>query len=98
MDDTRVRRVVFHPSCPAPEDGVLAAIASADLVTLGTGSPYSSVLPNLLVDGLAEVLRATRARRVLGGKPHDRAGRDGRDWGRWTASCLLYTSPSPRDS
>jgi uncharacterized cofD-like protein len=62
---TRVRRVFLHPSCPAPTDGVLEAIASADLVTLGPGSLYSSVLPNLLVDGVAEALRTTRARRVL---------------------------------
>ncbi|HUM10146.1 MAG TPA: gluconeogenesis factor YvcK family protein [Myxococcaceae bacterium] len=62
---TRVRRVFLHPARPAPADGVLEAIASADLVTLGPGSLYSSVLPNLLVDGVAEALRVTRARRVL---------------------------------
>ncbi len=62
---TRVRRVFLHPVRPAPADGVLEAIASADLVTLGPGSLYSSVLPNLLVDGVAEALQATRARRVL---------------------------------
>jgi uncharacterized cofD-like protein len=62
---TRVHRVFLHPSRPAPADGVLEAIASADLVTLGPGSLYSSVLPNLLVDGVAEALQATRARRLL---------------------------------
>jgi uncharacterized cofD-like protein len=61
----RVRRVFLHPSRPAPTEGVLEAIASADLVTLGPGSLYSSVLPNLLVEGVAEALRTTRARRVL---------------------------------
>lgn len=49
----------------APAEGVLEAIASADLVTLGPGSLYSSVLPNLLVDGVAAALQTTRARRVL---------------------------------
>jgi len=62
---SRVRRVFLHPARPAPAEGVLEAIASADLVTLGPGSLYSSVLPNLLVDGVAEALRTTRARRVL---------------------------------
>ncbi len=61
----RVRRVFLHPSRPAPAEGVLEAIASANLVTLGPGSLYSSVLPNLLVDGVAEALGASRARRVL---------------------------------
>ena len=62
---SRVRRVSLRPRRPAPADGVLEAIASADLVTLGPGSLYSSVLPNLLVDGVAEALRTTPARRVL---------------------------------
>jgi len=62
---TRVRRVLLHPLRPAPAEGVLEAIAAADLVTLGPGSLYSSVLPNLLVDGVAEALRTTPARRVL---------------------------------
>lgn len=61
----RVRRVFLQPVRPRPAEGVLEAIASADLVTLGPGSLYSSVLPNLLVDGVAEALQATRARRVL---------------------------------
>lgn len=63
--EIRVRRVSLHPARPAPARGVLEAIASADLVTLGPGSLYSSVLPNLLVDGVAEALQATRARRIL---------------------------------
>jgi uncharacterized cofD-like protein len=62
---TRVRRVFLHPARPPPADGVLEAIAAADLVTLGPGSLYSSVLPNLLVAGVVEALQATRARRVL---------------------------------
>ncbi len=62
---TRVHRVFLHPARPAASAGVLEAIAAADLVTLGPGSLYSSVLPNLLVDGVAGALRATRARRVL---------------------------------
>ena len=64
-EGTRVCRVFLHPSRPAPAEGVLEAIAAADLVTLGPGSLYSSVLPNLLVDGVAEALQSTRARRVL---------------------------------
>src|SRR4029453_11285737 len=62
---TCVRRVFLHPSRPAAAEGVLEAIASADLITPRPGSLYSSVLPNLLVDGVAEALRTTRARRIL---------------------------------
>jgi uncharacterized cofD-like protein len=41
------------------------AIAAADLVLLGPGSLYTSLIPILLVRGLAEALAATRARVVL---------------------------------
>jgi uncharacterized cofD-like protein len=61
----RVQRVSLHPSRPSASAGVLEAIARADLVTLGPGSLYSSVIPNLLVDGVADALRASRGKRVL---------------------------------
>lgn len=62
---SRVCRVSLSPQLPAPSTGVLEAIASADLITIGPGSLYSSVLPNLLVDGVAQALRETRALKVL---------------------------------
>jgi uncharacterized cofD-like protein len=47
----------------APE--AVAAIHDADVVVLGPGSLYSSVLATLLVPGIADALRATAATRVL---------------------------------
>ncbi len=61
----RVRRVRLNPQLPKPCEGVLDAIREADLITIGPGSLFSSVLPNLLVDGVAESLRETRALKVL---------------------------------
>lgn len=61
----RVVRVGLEPANPAPCVGILDAIHQADLLVLGPGSLYSSVLPNLLVDGVAEAVRCTRAMRVL---------------------------------
>ena len=40
------------------------AILSADMVILGPGSLYTSIIPNLLVDGIVEALRKTRAPKV----------------------------------
>lgn len=60
-----VRRVSLEPQLPPPSVGVIEAIHNADLITIGPGSLYSSVLPNLLVDGVAEALRDTRALKVL---------------------------------
>ena len=48
-------RIAVHPS-------VESAILAADLVTLGPGDLFTSVLVNLAVEGMTEALRATRAR------------------------------------
>lgn len=60
-----VLRVQLLPELPAPSEGILEAIACADLISIGPGSLYSSLLVNLLVDGLADALRASRAMKVL---------------------------------
>lgn len=61
----RIADVRLEPRSPPAAPGLLEAIAEADLITLGPGSLYSSVLPNLLVEGVAEALRSTRALKVL---------------------------------
>lgn len=48
---------------PLPE--TLEAIANADLITLGPGSLYTSLITNLLVRGVPEAIAASRATRVL---------------------------------
>ena len=42
----------------------LEAIAEADLITLGPGSLFTSVIPNLLVDGIAEAIASSGAPKV----------------------------------
>ncbi len=42
----------------------VAAILEADIVVMGPGSLYTSIIPNLLVDGILEAVRTTQARRV----------------------------------
>ncbi len=44
--------------------GSVQAILNADIVILGPGSLYTSILPNMLVKGIAEALRATNAYKV----------------------------------
>jgi uncharacterized cofD-like protein len=48
---------------PLPE--TLEAIANADLITLGPGSLYTSLITNLLVRGIPEALEASRATKVF---------------------------------
>ncbi len=61
----RIRRVRLEPSAPDAPGEVRRAIADADLVLLGPGSLFTSLLPNLLVPGVAETLAAAAARTVL---------------------------------
>jgi uncharacterized cofD-like protein len=60
----RIRRVSTTPRPPAPSPGVLKSIVEADVVVLGPGSLYTSVIPPLLVRGVAAALAKTRALKV----------------------------------
>lgn len=50
----RIQRVYLEPNRPKAYDPALAAILNADLIVLGPGSLFTSVVPNLLVDGIRE--------------------------------------------
>jgi uncharacterized cofD-like protein len=54
-------RVWLTPADPRPLPEALAAVERADLVVLGPGSLYTSIIPTLLVADLREALRHTRA-------------------------------------
>jgi uncharacterized cofD-like protein len=60
----RIRKLGWVGGTPEPAPGVLDAIAQAGLVLLGPGCLYTSVLPCLLVQGVAEAVRASRGVRV----------------------------------
>ncbi|MFY9805801.1 MAG: 2-phospho-L-lactate transferase CofD family protein, partial [Pseudonocardiaceae bacterium] len=57
--------VWLRPERPLACAEAVRAIEDADLVVLGPGSWFTSVLPHLLVPGLASALVSTAARRVL---------------------------------
>jgi uncharacterized cofD-like protein len=58
------RRVWLTPEAPRALPRAVAAFARTDLVVLGPGSLYTSIIPNLLVPEIREALRATKARVV----------------------------------
>ena len=60
----RIVELMLEPDDAEPLPGTLEAIANADLVTLGPGSLYTSLITNLLVRSIPEALCATRATRV----------------------------------
>ena len=60
-----VREILVSPADPPVNPAVLDAIAAADVVSLGPGSWYTSVLPHLLVPQLRAALAAAQARVVV---------------------------------
>ena len=60
----RIDHVNLIPERPRPLDAALRAIREADLILLGPGSLYTSVIPNLLVDGIAEELARADAPKI----------------------------------
>jgi uncharacterized cofD-like protein len=60
----RIRRLRLVPRRIRPLPEVLAALRDADLILIGPGSLYTSILPNLLVEEMVEVIAHSRATRV----------------------------------
>jgi uncharacterized cofD-like protein len=60
----RIRRLFLRPSEPEPLPETLAAIARADLITIGPGSLFTSLVPNLLVRGISDAIARSQALKV----------------------------------
>lgn len=60
-----IRRVWLAPEAPPAYPKAIQALLNAEMVVVGPGSLYTSILPNLLVPDIADALRATRAVRVF---------------------------------
>jgi uncharacterized cofD-like protein len=59
-----ILELMIEPADAGPLPETLEAIAAADLITLGPGSLYTSLITNLLVRGIPEAIAASKATRV----------------------------------
>lgn len=59
-----IKRVFITPESPKPVEGVIRAIEKADIIVLGPGSLYTSIIPNLLVDGVVDAIKKSRAVKI----------------------------------
>lgn len=59
-----VDRVFLNPSSPKALDSVTEAIKDADIIVMGPGSLYTSIIPNLLVDGIVDAIRSSNAVKI----------------------------------
>lgn len=61
----RIRRVILTPEHPKAFPESLAAISRADMILIGPGSLYTSIIPNFLVDGITEAVKNARGYKIM---------------------------------
>src|ERR1700694_955849 len=59
-----IRRLRLVPRNGPPLPEALEAILAADMIVMGPGSLYTSIMPNLLVPGIAEAIERSKATKV----------------------------------
>ena len=64
INDCRIRQVRLVPEHPKALQDSIDAILNADIIVIGPGSLYTSIIPNFLVDGISEAIRASGAVRA----------------------------------
>lgn len=60
----RIKELFLVPPNPEPLPQTMEAIARADLITMGPGSLFTSLIPNLLVCGIPDAIRKSPAVKV----------------------------------
>jgi uncharacterized cofD-like protein len=60
----RVRRLRLSCEDCKPLPETLDALKHADMITIGPGSLYTSIIPNLLVEGIADAIRDSQALKI----------------------------------
>ena len=63
-EDCRITKVRLLPEHSKALPAAVSAIQEADILVLGPGSLYTSIIPNLLVDGIVDAIREARALKV----------------------------------
>lgn len=61
----RIERLYLEPEDCEPMPAAVAAILTADVITIGPGSLFTSLLPPLIVKGVGDAINASRARKVF---------------------------------
>jgi len=64
-DPRRIGRITLSTSPVKAYDAVLEALEQADLIVLGPGSLFTSLVPNLLVEGVSDAIASAKAEKVI---------------------------------
>ncbi len=60
----RIEKVFLHPKAKANPDAI-EAIRNADAIVIGPGDLYTSIIPNILVKGIPEAIKESKAVKIL---------------------------------
>ena len=60
----KIDKISLIPENCRPLDEVISSIHGADIIVMGPGSLYTSVIPNLLVPGVIEAIKKSNAKKV----------------------------------
>ncbi len=61
---SKIKQIYLNPEECEPTQEALDAIAAADMVVIGPGSVFTSLIPNLLVPGIMNALKNTKAAKI----------------------------------
>ncbi|MBO2535116.1 MULTISPECIES: gluconeogenesis factor YvcK family protein [Rummeliibacillus] len=62
--DTKIKRVFLSPADVQPLQEAVNAILNADIIIIGPGSLYTSILPNLLVEGIKNAVLEAKGHKI----------------------------------
>lgn len=62
---SRIKQIFLKDSEASPTSGVIESIKNADVVVIGPGSLYTSVICNLLVDDVCKTIIQSKAKKVM---------------------------------
>lgn len=60
----KIDRIELRPKCAAAVETAVEKILDADIILFGPGSLYTSIIPNLLVDGITDAVRKSSAVKI----------------------------------
>lgn len=65
LSTARIAKLSSEPTAPDATPAALEAISAADFIVIGPGSLFTSIIPNLLVNSVAERIMKSKARKVF---------------------------------
>lgn len=64
VNKSEINRIYLNPKTPSAFEECIDEIKAADVIVLGPGSLYTSIIPNLIVGGIADAIRESRAVKI----------------------------------